>query len=319
MLHLRLIVPPDLSHAVLRILNGAPEVTNVWTLPGAATKPAGDLVSCDVAKEEGSSILQELRALGLEERGSIAVEVVDASVSRGAAAAERIARGAPADAVVWEEIEGRVSESAALSMSFLVFMTIATMIGAIGLITDSIVLIIGAMVVGPEYGPLAGICVALIEGRPQLAVRSLRALALGFPVAITAAWLLTLALKATGIAPDMLSPADHELTLFVVRPNWYSAIVAVLAGIAGMLALVSAKSGPLIGVLISVTTIPAAANVGVAVAYGDKGDAGRAVAQLGINLTAITLSGLLVLWLANKGRRRRTDDRAGEGRITSGA
>src|SRR5688572_5490821 len=105
MLHLRLIVPPDLSDAVVRILNDAPEVTNVWTLPGAASKPAGDLVSCDVAKEEGSSILQELRALGLEDRGSIAVEVVDASVSRGATAAERIARGAPADAIVWEEIE----------------------------------------------------------------------------------------------------------------------------------------------------------------------------------------------------------------------
>lgn len=314
MLHLRLIVPADLSAAVLRILNDAPEVTNVWSLPGAASKPAGDLVSCDVAKEEGSSILQELRSIGLDDRGSIAVEVVDASVSRGATAAERIARGSPADAIVWEEIEGRVSESASLSTSYLVFMTIATMIGGIGLITDSIVLIIGAMVVGPEYGPLAGICVGLIEGRPQLAARSLRALAIGFPVAILAVWLLTIALKATGIAPDVLSPADHELTLFVVRPNWYSAIVAVLAGGAGMLALVSAKSGPLIGVLISVTTIPAAANVGVAIAYGNEADAIRAAAQLGINLSAIILSGLLVLWLADKGRRRRTDDRTGGGR-----
>lgn len=317
MLHLRLIVPSDLSDNVLRILNDAPEVTNVWTLAGAASKPRGDLVSCDVAKEEGSSILRELRAIGLEERGSIAVEVVDASVSRGATAAELIARGSPADAIVWEEIEGRVSESASLSVSYLVFMTIATMIGAIGLITDSIVLIIGAMVVGPEYGPLAGICVALIEGRPQLAAKSLRALAVGFPVAMSAAWLLTLALKATGIAPEALSPADHELTLFVVRPNWYSAIVAVLAGVAGMLALVSAKAGPLIGVLISVTTIPAAANVGVAIAYSNEGDAARGAAQLAINLAAIIVSGLIVLWLASRGRRRRTDDRTEAGRATN--
>lgn len=309
MLHLRLIVPPDLLDVVLRTLEDAPEVTNLWRLPGAATKPPGDLVSCDVAKEEGSSILQELRAHGLEERGSIAVEVVDASLSLGAAEAEHIARGSPADAIVWEEIESRVSESAVLSMSYLVFMTIATMIGAIGLITDSIVLIIGAMVVGPEYGPLAGICVALIEGRPQLVAKSLRALAVGFPVAMIAAWVLTLALKATGIAPEVLDPADHELTLFVVRPNWFSAIVAILAGVAGMLALVSAKAGPLIGVLISVTTIPAAANVAVGVAYGSAGDAGRAAAQLGINLTAIVLSGLVVLWLANRGRQRRTEDR----------
>ena len=318
MLHLRLIVPSDLLPSVLRTLEEAPEVTNLWRLPGAATKPPGDLVSCDVAKEEGSSILKALRDLGLEQRGSIAVEVVDASVSVGATQAEQIARGSPADAVVWEEIEGRVSESASLSMSYLVFMTIATMIGAIGLITDSIVLIIGAMVVGPEYGPLAGICVALIEGRPQLAVKSLRALALGFPVAMFAAWALTLVLKATGIAPEVLSAADHELTLFVARPNWFSAIVAVLAGIAGMLALVSAKAGPLIGVLISVTTIPAAANVAVGIAYGSGGQAGRAAAQLGINLTAIIVSGLVVLWLADRGRLRRTGDRERAGR-TSGA
>jgi uncharacterized membrane protein len=45
-------------------------------------------------------------------------------------------------------------------VSFLLFITIATMIGAIGIITDSVFLVIGAMVVGSEYGPLAGICVA---------------------------------------------------------------------------------------------------------------------------------------------------------------
>jgi uncharacterized hydrophobic protein (TIGR00271 family) len=305
MLHLRLVVPPDLVPAVLDALRRAPEVTNLWHIPGAALEPAGDLISCDVAKEEGSAILGELARLGLERRGSIAVEGVDASISLAALKAERAAPGSPADAVVWEEVEARVSESATLSVSFLLLITIATMIGAIGIITDSIVLIIGAMVVGPEYGPLAGICVALVEGRPRLAALSLRALAAGFPLAILAAALLTLVLIATGVAPDALRLSERELTLFISRPNWYSAIVAVLAGAVGMLALVSAKSGALIGVLISVTTIPAAANVGVAAAYATGGDAARAAAQLGINVIAILASGLVVLWVAQRARRRR--------------
>ena len=54
MLHLRLIVPPDLVPPVMEILEEAPEVTNLWRLAGAATKPAGDLVSCDVAKEDAT-------------------------------------------------------------------------------------------------------------------------------------------------------------------------------------------------------------------------------------------------------------------------
>jgi uncharacterized hydrophobic protein (TIGR00271 family) len=305
MLHLRLIVPNDVVPSVLAMLRDAPEVTNLWHVPGAAVEPAGDLMSCDVAKEEGSRILQRLRGLGLDRRGSIAVEAVDVSISDVARDAERAAPGSPADAVVWEEVESRLSESAVLSVSFLLLITIATMIAAIGIITDSIVLIIGAMVVGPEYGPLAGICVALSEGRPRLAGRSFRALAIGFPVAIVLAALLTLSLVGTGIAPATLLPTEHELTLFISQPNWYSLIVAFLAGTAGMLALVSAKSGALIGVLISVTTIPAAANVGVAVAYGVWGDALRAAGHLGINIGAILATGLAVIRVAQRARRAR--------------
>jgi uncharacterized hydrophobic protein (TIGR00271 family) len=305
MLHLRLIVPAELVPRVLEILERAPEVTNLWHLPGVAHKPVGDLVSCDVAKEEATSLLNDLRYLGVERDGAIAVENVDASISRGAIEAERVAPGSPADAVVWEEVEGRVSESAAISVSFLILMTVATMIAAIGIISDSIVLIIGAMVVGPEYGPLAGICVALVEGRPHLAARSLKALAVGIPLAVLASLLLTLLLVGADVAPSSLDPEEHGLTLFIARPNWYSVIVACLAGVVGMLALISAKSGPLIGVLISVTTIPAAANIGVAMSYGVWTDAGGAAAQLGINIGAILVSGLLVLWVAQDARRRR--------------
>lgn len=278
----------------------------MWHVRGAAKKPQGDLVSCDVAKEEGSVVLRALRDLGVGDRGSIAVESVDASVSRVAREAETAARGLPADAIVWEEVEGRVRESAVLSVSFVIFITIATMIAAIGVITDSIVLIIGAMVVGPEYGPLAGVCVALVEGRPRLAARSLQALAVGFPLAIAGAAILTAALIALDIAPAVPTrDGTRELTLFIAQPNWYSAIVALLAGIVGMLALTTAKSGALIGVLISVTTIPAAGNIGVALAYGLGQEARRAAAQLVINVTAICISGLIVLWVGRQARLRR--------------
>jgi uncharacterized hydrophobic protein (TIGR00271 family) len=218
----------------------------------------------------------------------------------------------PVHAVVWEEVESRVSEGAVLSVSFLLFIIIATMIGAIGIISDSIVLIIGAMVVGPEYGPLAGVCVALVEGRPRLATLSLRALAVGFPVAIAAAGFLTLLLLETGIGPEHLgNPSERELTQFISHPNWYSAIVALMAGVVGMLALVGAKSGALIGVLISVTTIPAAANVGVGVAYGNWSEPRGAGAQLVINVAAILASGLAVLLVARLARSNRQAKRRG--------
>ena len=53
-------------------------------------------------------------------------------------------------------------------------MVVATLIAAVGILTDQLILIIGAMVVGPEFGPLAGLCVAIVQKRGDAGRRSLR-------------------------------------------------------------------------------------------------------------------------------------------------
>ena len=184
MIHVRLVVPPDRVEQVLAVLESFESTLNIVHLPGAVREPKGDLVEVDVAREDASAVIERLRPLGIEEDGSIATIEIDAAISRRAEAAERAAAGSPADAVVWEQVESRTSESAELSGSFLVFMILATLIAAVGIVTDSVILVIGAMVVGPEFGPLAGLCVALVQRRPELARRSFAALAIGFPVAI---------------------------------------------------------------------------------------------------------------------------------------
>ena len=162
---------------------------------------------------------------------------------------------------------------------------------------DSTILIIGAMVVGPEFGPIAGFCVAAVERRGDLAKRSLLALAVGFPVGIAVTVLATLIVKWTGIAPEEFESGERRFTQFIAHPDEWSFIVAFLAGMAGVLSLSSAKSGALVGVLISVTTIPAAANIGVAAAYADWDEFGGALAQLAVNLAAIVLAGTGTLYL----------------------
>lgn len=161
------------------------------------------------------------------------------------------------------------------------------------------------MVVGPEFGPLAGVCSGLVQKRPDLAARSLLALVTGFPLAIGLAAALVVTLRATGVAPEQLQPAERSLTDFISQPNAYSVIVALLAGVTGMLAVTRSKAAPLIGVLISVTTIPAAANVGVGLAYADAGEMLGAAAQLGVNLLAIMVSGSLTMWTQLGAYRRR--------------
>jgi uncharacterized hydrophobic protein (TIGR00271 family) len=305
MIHLRLVVPKNLADDVQSLMCASDAVSSVIYLEGAAAKPEGDVILCDVAREDASVIIGDLKEMRLHERGTISVEEVDSALSLAAREAEKAASGLPSDAVVWEEVEARTSEQTELGASFLAFMAIATMIAAVGVIIDSQVLIIGAMVVGPEFGPIAGFCVAVVHRRSHLARRSIVALAAGFPLAITAAFLMTLALRATGSAPDEL--AERPLTDFISHPDEFSVIVALLAGVAGVLSLTSAKSGALIGVLISVTTIPAAGNIGVAAAYGDGDEWVGAMEQLSLNLVAILAAGIATLFIQRRlyVRRRR--------------
>jgi len=294
-IHLRIVAPAFCSSRVLDLLTAAESVTNVVRLPAAALKPPGDLILCDVAREEASVIVDDLRELGVPLEGSIALTPIDSQISARADAVVKAAAGAPADAVVWEEVEARTSDSIELSASFLLFTVVAMLIAAVGILLDSPILIVGAMVVGPEFGPLAGVCVAIVERRPGLARRSLTALGIAFPIGIAATYFGVELLIFAGQAPADFSTTQHPLTDFISRPGLFSFLVAALAGTAGVMSLTSAKSGALIGVLISVTTIPAAANIGVAAAFGDWSQVGGAALQLTINFGAILLAGVLTL------------------------
>ena len=308
MIHVRIVAPEDVAHRALEVLSGSEAVLNIVHLHGVATKPPGDVILCDVAREDASVILGDLKELEIPRVGSIAVEHIDISMSDAADEAEKAAPGLPSDAVVWEEVEQRTSENTELSVSFVLFMVLAMQIGAVGLLLDQPILIVGAMVVGPEFGPLAGLSVALVERRADFARRSLMALGVGFPVGILLACLATVIFRATGLAPDDFVASDNELTGFIADPDFFSFFVGFVAGVAGILSLTNAKSGALIGVLISVVTIPAASNIGVAVAYGNWGEAAGAAGQLGINLAAIVLAGVLTLYLQRRdyvARRRR--------------
>jgi uncharacterized hydrophobic protein (TIGR00271 family) len=300
MVHLRIVVPADRSEKALDLLEAAPSTSNLVFLAGSALQPAGDVILCDVAREEASVIIDDLKELGIGRDGSIALEQIDSQISAAADRAERAARGLPSDAVVWEEVEARTSETTELGGNFLIFMILACLIASVGIFLGSPILIIGAMVVGPEFGPIAGFCVAVVERRREVAIRSLAALAVGFPVGITAAFLFTLLARATGMLAGDFSGSMHPLTQFISKPDEFSFIVACFAGAAGMLSLTSAKSGALVGVLISVTTIPAAANIGVAAALADWSEWRGAMAQLAVNLTAIVLAGVGTLFVQRR-------------------
>ena len=297
MLHLRLIVPTELTETVMDQLAGTPGVVHIVGGIGTATRPDGELVLCDVAREAANDVVERLQDHGLHRRGAILIDTVDVAVSDAAAAAEAASPGHGGDSLVWEQLEARTRDEAALTASFLVFMSIAATIAAIGILLDSAVLVIGAMVVGPDYGPLAALCVALVRRRGDHAVFAIRTLLAGIAVASLAAFAATLLCRVLSIAPDTYNIGERQLTAFISHPDALAAVVAVLAGVVGMLSLTEGRSGALIGVLVSVTTIPAIGNIGAAAAYRSWDDVAGAALQLTVNVTGLVLAGVVTLYL----------------------
>ncbi|MER8182072.1 DUF389 domain-containing protein [Kitasatospora sp. NPDC094015] len=295
MLHLRLIVPADLRESVLQRLDELVGVTHLVLLPGSAVRPAGDVVLCDVAREAADEVLAALRALGLAERGAIDVDEVGLTISAAADEAERQAPGEGADALVWEEVAEITHEESTLTAVFLVMLTVATMLAACGAVLDSAILVVGAMAVGPEFGPLAGLCVAVVQRRARPALRSLLALVVGFAVAMVLTVGFSLLMDRLGLFSEVGFDAARPNTSFIWKPDATSFVVAFLAGVAGLLSLTSARAGALVGVAISVTTVPAAANAAVALGYGDYRQAWGSALQLALNLAGIVLAGVLTL------------------------
>ncbi|MGH3774640.1 MAG: DUF389 domain-containing protein [Pseudonocardiaceae bacterium] len=298
MLHLRVTCPAEATEAVLGRLRNDPGVVHLCVLRGVGVDPPGDLVQADVAREIADEVLAALCALGIDHTGGITLEPLDTVLSDAADAAERTAPGDPADAVVWDELIERTGGDSRLTVTFLAFLTLACLIAVVGVVTNSPVTVVGAMIVGPEFAPLAAIAVGLVLRRGDLVRRAALALGVGFPLAMLIAAAGALLGEWTGLITAVLRETDQ--VDFIYDVGAFSFIVALLAGAAGMLSLTSSKSAALVGVFISVTTVPAAGFAVVAATAGQWGTAGLSSLQLLVNLVGIVFAGVLVLVLRTR-------------------
>ncbi|MEV0294359.1 DUF389 domain-containing protein [Nocardia sp. NPDC050710] len=295
MLHIRILAPVAMTDAVIEILNEEDAVSGLAVVRGSSLKPPGDLVLAHVAREAGNDVITRLRALGVHREGSIEIDEVRTWLSRSGFDAEVRTPGSSADAVVWADVAQRSYEETELNWTYLSFMTLATVIAAIAIVLDSQILVIGAMVLGPEFGAVAALGVALVRRRFVLFGLAIRTLVLGFVAAIAVTFVLVLVGRTLGwiTMDDVIG--SRPGTAFIYTPDKWSFIVAVIAAAAGVLALTSSKAGGLTGVFISVTTVPAAGNIALGAAFGVGSAIWGSTLQLLINLTGMALAGWATL------------------------
>lgn len=297
MLHLRVVVPADLTDRILGLLADDPAVSALTVARGVAVKPVGDVIQADVAREAANDIVDRLRDLHVPDVGTIHLSPVMTWMSRAGLAAQDLAPGSPADAVVWATVTQQAYEESELNWSYLSFMTLATLLAGVAIIIDSPILVIGAMVLGPEFTAIAALGVALVRKRGHLFAQASRTLLGGFAIAMACTTIVTLLGRVFGWVElaDITGPRPG--TQFIYSPDRWSFVVAVIAAAAGVLSLTSSRIGGLSGVFISVTTIPAAANVSVGLAFGAWDEILGSLAQLIVNMTGMAVAGWIVLAL----------------------
>lgn len=304
LVHFRLTVPADLTAQVVGQLVDHGCVTNLTLERGVSLVPEGDVVECDVAREKAGPILHRLRGTGLDERGGIVLTSPTGTPFEAADRLEALAPGHPDDAVIWEAVEAQAEAGAVPTVSYHVFLVIAVALASIAVLTDSAVLVVGAMVVGPEFSAVAAASAGIALWRGRILLSGLRLLCFSFAFAVVVVMLLALLAHAAGlIAADDVT-RERPNTGFIWHPDAWSVVVALLAGAAGALALALAKTATMVGVFISVTTVPAAGNLALGLAVWDAGEIRGSLAQLAINIGCMVLAGATVLVLMRIGWTR---------------
>lgn len=295
-LSVRVTAPHDTVQRLLPVLSDDATVSGLVVLPGAALDGGSDVVLFELARENANNVMRTLRHAGVPESGSIVVFEPLTVVSDAADAAERAAPGHPADGVLWAQLADRAREDARPSWSFFAFLLLATLIAGIGRVLDQPILIIGAMVVGPEFAPIAATCYAIVRRRRGIAGLAMLTLLGGFVASAVIAWAVwAIAYGAGWITVEQATAGP--LTEFIVKPDVWSFVIALLAGIAGVLSLTTSKSSALVGVFISITTVPAVGAIGLTLAVGAWDEAWAAAVQLVLNIAGLLIAGIVTLFV----------------------
>jgi len=248
-IHLRVIAPASHTDAAVMLLVESTSVANVVVVRGAAVDPVGDMITCDVAPEDASYIVGDLRRMGLAQLGAIDIDELDSSISAASRSAEAAAVGKSADSVIWENVSARIDNEGLLSGGMVALFAFAGVIAAVALLT-------------------------VVE-----------------------------------VAPANFSLEGNTLAQTIAEPNIYSVVVAACAGAAGMLSVTLGKAGALVGVAVSITTIPAAADIGLSISYQDWGSVEGAAGQLALNIASLLVAATLMLGFQRRRFRARDNNR----------
>lgn len=288
--------------ADLRRMDG---LLTLQVVRGASVAPPGDVVAAELTARSLPPLMRLLDGYGAGVDPDVSVTTTEPMGIVSPSSRDTIARE-PASSTL-EEMELLLDRESTMGLNKTLVMLAAGVIATVGIATNSVHIVIGAMVIAPGFEPLVRVALATVAA-PGTWWRGARDIAIGYGALVIGAALAALVLPVLGIA----MPADQGgyLSPGVLAGYWdrvtvAGTVVAAAGGLAGAFLVAANRSVLTAGVMIVLALVPAAALTGVGLATGDLAMAGGAALRLLHDAVIVFAAGLVVLGAKRASRHRR--------------
>ena len=293
---IQVLVPDDCRSDVLAVLDDE-DIDYVLTREEGN---GGDsaVLQFPVPTQAVDAVLTSLRDAGLDENGYTVVGSLEtARTPNIQELEERFVRGQDEDdSIATEEIRTKALGMNPSPVTYYAMTVLSAIVATAGLLLNSPALVVGSMVIAPQMGSAMTTSVGLVLNDRNMIRDGLSSQVLGLAVAVVSATIFGWALKSAQFIPPALNVATVNQISQRTSPGFLSLAVGLCAGAAGALGVATALPVSLVGVMIAAALIPAAAAVGVGLAWGPPVLAFGAFVLLVVNVVSINAASGSVLW-----------------------
>ncbi len=183
-----------------------------------------------------------------------------------------------------EELYEDIKDAARCSRVYLAMTVLSTVVASIGLQYDSVVIIIGAMVIAPLLGPNIALALGTTLGDMSLLRRALVTALAGIATALALSAIIGLLVHVDPALPELASRTRVRLG---------DVTLALASGCAGALAFTTGVSATLIGVMVALALLPPLVASGLLLGGGHPALGAGAFSLFLVNLICVNLAGVM--------------------------
>ena len=242
-------------------------------------------------------VLDSLYEVGLDESFIVIGNADAANTTQFGELEERFVEGTEeSDTVVAEELGSKARNLNPGPLTYYTMTLLSVLVALVGLLIDSPAVVVGSMVIAPQVGAALTASVGLAFSERNMIVDGIRDQILGLGLAIIFAIVFGFAIRTAAFVPQTLDPTTIAQISSRTSPGILALAVGFAAGAAGAIGLATDLPVSLVGVAVAAALIPAAAAIGIGIAWGYPLVAYGAFVLLVLNILSITVSGAFAFW-----------------------